>query len=57
MSENRKRRNNLGSLAVDDRIILKWISEEKDVIAWTAFNWFRIWSSGGICVDGNKLSD
>jgi len=47
----------LGSLAVDDRIILKWISEEKDVIAWTAFNWFRIWSSGGICVDGNKLSD
>jgi hypothetical protein len=33
---------------VDERIILKFILKKLDRRAWTAFLWFRIWTSGRV---------
>jgi hypothetical protein len=41
---------------VDGRIILKWILEKWDVVAWTGSIWRRIGRGAGSCRCGNKLS-
>jgi len=38
------------------RIILRWIFRKWDVGAWTASIWLRIWTGGGPCEYGNKIS-
>jgi hypothetical protein len=42
-----KRRNHLGELAIDGKIVLKWIFGKLGVRMRTSFNWLRVASSGG----------
>jgi hypothetical protein len=41
-----KRRDVLGGLRVEERIILKQIIEEEGLRMWTGFIWLRVGSSG-----------
>jgi hypothetical protein len=45
--ENIKRRDHLGDLGVDERIIFKWILEKDGVRMWIEFIWLRIGTNGG----------
>jgi hypothetical protein len=40
--ENLKERDNLGDLAIDGRIIFKWVLEKQNVRVWSGFIWPRI---------------
>jgi hypothetical protein len=40
--------DHFGSLGVDGRIILKWISKKQNVRMWTEFNALKARSSGGL---------
>jgi hypothetical protein len=40
-----KERDNLKDLCVDGRIVLKWILQKYDRIAWTGFIWISIATS------------
>ena len=41
-------RSHLKDPSVDERIILKWIFEKCDGVAWTASIWLRIGTGGGL---------
>ena len=45
--ENLKEGDLLEDTGVDERIILKWISEKWDVRAWTGSIWLKIGTGGG----------
>jgi hypothetical protein len=53
---NAKRRNLLGHLDEDGRIILKWILRKLGVRVWSGFVWLRIRFIGGFCEHGNETS-
>jgi hypothetical protein len=42
-----RERNHVENLAVDERIILKWILKKWDGAAWTGLIWLRIGTGGG----------
>jgi hypothetical protein len=46
--ENLKRRDHLGGLYIDRRIILKWVLKKYVTEVWTEFNCLRIGSIGGL---------
>jgi hypothetical protein len=49
-SQNLKGRYNLEDLGVIGRIILEWILEKQGGSVWDGFIWFRIETSGGVCL-------
>jgi hypothetical protein len=44
-SENLNKRNHLGDLGVNERVILNYILNKHDVMMWTKFIWLRIGTS------------
>jgi hypothetical protein len=54
--KKREGKNHLEDLAVDGKIILRWIFRKQDVGAWTGLIWLRIGSGGGTCKCGNEPS-
>jgi hypothetical protein len=48
LSENLKRRDHLGYLRLDSRIILKWILKVVCLRMWTGFIWIYIRSNGDL---------
>jgi hypothetical protein len=54
--EDLKEGGYLGDLAIDGRIILKFILSKWDARVWTKSLWLRIWPSGGSCEHANEHS-